>query len=181
MSNDVDKNWVASWLIAAVLFVSLCAFVSGYFIGIRHGAQAFLCAQHDELLAGHSDDTGDDAAEAVDGQMSSAAAGTSTSSMPTPSGSSAAALSVTPRSFWAIGATVDHYVYATHLMEQAARVSVVMRIKKVATPLPHGRKKVAYHLVTPRYATQEQLEEALARLKKIPVWAKHLKITINKD
>jgi len=178
-SSDTQKNRELTWLIAAVLFLTLLAFVGGYFIGVRHGARAFMCAQQEELVENVIDDAvAPESGVALASVMPSSTLTSESGvlSIPLQQPSIAAVTS-----YWAVGAMVDSYVMATHLMEQAATVGVVVRIKKVTNLLPHSRKKIVYQLVTPRYTTQEQLESALARLKKLPSWSKYINATINKD
>lgn len=178
-SSDTQKNRELTWVIAAVLFLTLLAFIGGYFIGVRHGARAFMCAQQEELV---ENAVGDAIAPEPEPVLAPGApSGTFTresDSLPISPQQPAIAAAT---SYWAVGAMVDSYVMATHLMEQAATVGVVVRIKKVVNLLSHGRKKIVYQLVTPRYTTQEQLENALTRLKKLPSWSKYINATINKD
>ena len=178
-SNNTQKNQELTWLIAAVLFLTLLAFVGGYFIGVRHGAHAFMCAQQEELVENVVDDAvapepGVAPTSVTPSSTLTSVPGAATITLQQPS-----IAAVT--SYWAVGAMVDSYVMATHLMEQAATTGVVVRIKKVTNVLPHSRKKIVYQLVTTRYTTQEQLENALARLKKLPSWSKYITATINKD
>jgi len=171
-SNDAHKNRALSWLIAALLSISLVSFIGGYFLGIRQGARAFICAQQEELAESMGNDNDAVSAPAVE---------LNPLPDPVPLPSAEQTVSVPATSYWAVAATVDSYVFATHLMEQAAALKIVVRIKKTVNLLPHGRKKVVYQLVTPRYTTKEQLETALARLKRLSSWSKFLNATINKD
>lgn len=172
LSSDTQKNRELTWLIAAVLFLVLVAFVGGYFIGIRHGARAFMRAQQEELVENVVNEMAPTPEVGQGEKTSGPEIGATSAGQPE---------SMSATSYWAVGAVVDSYVMAAHLMEQAATVGVVVRIKKAVNLLPHGRKKVVYQLVTPRYTTKEQLEGALARLKKLSSWSKYINATVNKD
>ncbi len=167
-SNDIDKNRELSWLVAAVLFIGFLAFIGGYFLGVRHGVRSFMDAHQEELVESALDGatttvlSEQEQPRAQSGQMVGQSAQVPVVEQPA-------------QRYWAIVTVVDSYVQAINLMEQAAKVDIVIRIKKTSL-LSHDKKKVVYQLVTPRYAQQEQLERALEILKTVPQLAKYMSV-----
>jgi len=172
-----------SVIIAAVLFTGLLAFVGGYFLGVRHGVYSFVDAHKSELLVLNTDsesaivseknEESDGALEPVKVQSNEQKV-----EIEKPAGIEE---STQNRRYWAIAATVESYVRATQLMEQAASVNIVVRIKKTSRLLAKGKKRILYQLVTPRYDSRQELTRALETLKTIPLWSRYLHIPIYKD
>ena len=170
-SNDIDKNRELSWLVAAVLFIGFLAFIGGYFLGVRHGARSFMDAHQEELIESALDGT----TTMVLSEQEQPRAQSGEVGMPSTSTQIPVVEPLTQR-FWAIVTIVDSYAQAINLMEQATKVGIVVRIKKTSNMLPRGKKKFLYQLVTPRYASQEQLERALETLKTAPLLAKYMSV-----
>ena len=199
-SSGTHKNELTT-IVAAVLFIGLMSFVGGYFIGVRYGARSFLHAHQQELLVlaqGAEQDAEvenksvvheehvlnasqqDQAILQSDLQMPAA----TTSTINGTNNGTSTEKPVSPvlpvktdeqkTRFWAVVATVDSYAHATQLMEHAASVNIVVRIKKVTRLSSKKKKRMMYQLVTPRYESQQELTSALEMLKTVPVWSKYI-------
>lgn len=189
-SSGTNKNELTT-IVAAVLFIGLISFIGGYFIGVRYGARSFLQAHQQELLVLAQSETEQDAAEDksivheerdLNSSQQEPVAAQTDLQVPATQNSAIAEKLVLPvpvadeqkTRFWAVAATVDSYAHATQLMENAASVNIVVRIKKVTRLSSKKKKRMMYQLVTPRYESQQELTSALEMLKTVPVWSKYI-------
>lgn len=189
-NSGTNKNELTT-IVAAVLFIGLISFIGGYFIGVRYGARSFLQAHQQELLVLAQSETEQDAAEDksivheerdLNSSQQELVAAQTDLQVLTIQNSAIAEKLVSPvptadeqkTRFWAVAATVDSYAHATQLMENAASVNIVVRIKKVTRLSSKKKKRMMYQLVTPRYESQQELTSALEMLKTVPVWSKYI-------